>query len=1042
MHEKSRTLGLDIGTNSIGWALIESDTAGTVGKVLGIGVRVFPEGVNRDQQGAEHSKNEDRRIARGMRRQIARRARRKAVLRRSLIAAGLLPTDREAQRLLDELDPYVLRREGLTRRLEPHEFGRVLVHLNQRRGFLSNRKADRGRAKENSETLQEINALAEAMGTKTLGSYFAEKRTADEHDRIRGQHTRREMYLDEFDRLWTEQAKHHPKLLTDQLRCGRRGKDQHYPKEPEPLRNRKSNSLLDEFGLYGILFFQRSLYWPKSVIGRCELTGEKRCPRADRVAQRFRLLNEVNNLRILPDYGESRLLTEIQREKVIAALSKSKEQTFDQLRKAIGLLDSDTFNLERAERKKLLGLPIDAALAKKDLFHKAWDKLAEELKTNIVRSLLNDEESEIRRKAIQEWGCTEELAGKLVDFDPTSYADGYASYSLSAISRLLPHLERGLRLMANDATDSALHAAGFLRPDEKAVRQSDHLPDVPPEIINPIVRQAMYEVRKLVHAVIREFGKPDHIHVELAREAKGNVDQRAKQIRDMRDNERRRDEAAEWIRQQPSNPKVTRDSIQRYLLWKEQGEICIYSGRTISPGQLFGGEVDLDHILPYSKSLDNSLMNKVVAFRSENIRKGQQTPWQWLAEREAERFTHVLQRARKLPFGKRQRFSMQEVILDDFLARQLSDTAYITTCVRQYLLRLGIDIVCTKGQSTAELRHLWGLNTVLRDDDLNLKNREDHRHHAIDALVIALTDRSRLIKLARTRGDDVEALPPPWGNFREQVEELVDGIKVSFRVKRRIAGELHKDTIYGATHKNVATKMADRGHAKLWVEDEKLFTYRKPIEDLSPSMILQIRDSRVQEAILERLKQHEIDVQNAKEIPKDVWIEPLYVHPRDGSISEKSHPIRKVRILENDGTIQPIRGGSAFVKPGSNHHVCLFELPGSTDQRPKRELIAVTTLEAIQRVQHKQPIIQRQHPRISDAKFLFSLSGGEMVWATFRGKEGLFVFLNAAGTSQEMRFAIHTDARKKKTIFTAKRNAFNGVKVTVDVLGRIRNAND
>ena len=1051
MTSLSRTLGLDIGTNSIGWALVETSADGTAGSVLALGSRIFPEGVNRDQQGAEHSKNEERRIARGMRRQIARRARRKSALRHALISAGLLPEDADELRRLHTLDPYVLRSEGLRRLLEPFELGRVLVHLNQRRGFLSNRKADRGKTNENEGLNQELNELAAAMGAKTLGEHFAEKRFENEHQRIRGKHTRREMYIDEFHRLWTFQEKYHPELLTEQLRYGRQGKDQKYPRDPQPLLRRNGRRLLDQFGIYGILFFQRSLYWPKSVIGRCELTGEKRCPRADRVAQRYRLLSEVNNLRILPEYGEARPLTPEERTKVLEELSKSNERTFDQLRKALGLLDSDTFNLERADRKKLLGLPVDMALSRKDpksngkrqFFHTAWHRYSEDMKNAIVRSLLDDESHQIQSKAIHEWGCSEELAEKLVDFDPTSIADGYASYSRSAIERLLPHLERGLRVMGNDAWDSALHAAGFLRPDERAVRQSDQLPDVPAEIANPIVRQAMYEVRKLVHSVIREFGKPTHLHVELARSAKGNAEQRAKSIRIMRENERRREEAAEWIRERGVTP--TRDSIQRYLLWHEQNEECVYSGRMISPAQLLGGEVDIDHILPYSKSLDNSLTNKVIVFRSENVLKGQRTPWQWLAEGDPEKYSHVLQRARRLAFGKRQRFSQKEVKLDDFLARQLSDTAYITTCVRQYLSRLGIDIVCTKGQSTAELRQKWGLNTVLREDTLNLKNRDDHRHHAIDALVIALTDRSRLIKLSRTCGDDEEKLPLPWNGFRDQVKELADGIKVSHRVSRGISGALHEDTIYGATSKPQHASNLPRPHAKGWIEEVGTFVIRKPLASLTPAMIDEIRDPHVKALVIARLKKFGIDHRaKGARISKEVWIEPLRVIPKSGKVSTKSHEIKYVRVLRVDQTIQPIRGESAFVKPGNTHHIALFELPGSSSDKVKRDMIAVSMLEAVRRQQRGEQLIQRTHPSIPDAKFLFSLSQGEIVLANFGGEADLYVFRTAAATTTQMRFSHHCDSRTSADLklFTARPNTLDAVKVTVDLLGRIRNAND
>lgn len=1033
-------LGLDLGSNSVGWALIDEANS----KLIAMGSRIFSEGVDRDQTGSEHPKNEQRRIARGMRRQIARRSRRKGVLRRALVECDLLPREPEQQRELDSLDPYDLRRRALEQKLTPHEIGRLLIHLNQRRGFLSNRKADRARAKENSEMLAEISELAGKMGDQTLGQYFAVKRDANPLDRVRGKHTLRQMYLDEFEKIWEAQRLFYPELLTDGLKYGRRGKLS-YPREPEPLRKRKSNSLLREFGLHGILFFQRALYWPKSVVGRCELEPkQKRCQKADRAAQRFRLLHEVNNLRIIPQRGEPRDLKPDERATVISFLADKKERTFDELRKCLDLLEGDGFNLEAGDRRKLQGMPIDALLAHKDLFGKKWHARPEAEKTQIVRSLIDEDEETVRRKATTEWVCSPELAERLID---TDLGDGYTAYSREAIEKLLPHLERGLPLTSRDEKPSALSEAGYLRADQRVPNQRNDLPLVPDDIVNPLVRQALFEVRKVVNAIIREYGKPAAIHIELAREVKGTSFTRAKDSTRMRERERLRDAAAEQIRAWPGGYRVSRDAIERYLLWKEQGEVCIYSGRPISPQQLLGGEVDIDHILPYSKSLDNSLANKVVAFRSENQRKGQRTPYEWLAETEPAKFEAILQRAAKLPIdirnGKRLKLQQPTVELDQFLNRQLTDTAYITSKVLEYVRCLGCDIVASKGQCTFELRHMWGLDGVLRDDGLELKNREDHRHHAVDALVIALTNRKRLQELARVRGTD-QQLAPPWNSFRHDVQQLVNTILVSHRVSRKVAGALHEETLYGPTTKPQHKTSDERPHAAGWIEQSGVFVVRKKVEDLTPSMVGQIRDAHVKEIILARLRERKIDPATATKFPKDIWQPPLQMVRKAGRVTTAANIIQRVRVLRSDLTIQPIRGGSAFVKPGNTHHICLFELPGSTPQKPKREMIAVSMLQAIARVRRKEPLVQRQHPTNSEAKFLLSLSYGEMVEANIRGTQGYFVFRTAASTQGQIYFTLHTDARPSSEMkkLAVKANTFHGSKVAVDPLGRVRRATD
>jgi CRISPR-associated endonuclease Csn1 len=1064
----SYTLGLDLGSSSIGWAIVDDEGR----QIVAAGVRVFPEGVGRDKQGGELSKNEARRKARGMRRQTIRRACRKRRLRQALVKTGLLPEvallpryderrvewEREQFRLDD---PYALRACALTERLDPFEIGRVFLHLGQRRGFLSNRKTDRANKKESSDLLAEINALASELGERTLGQYLDALQASDSQARLRGWHTRRDMYEREFEAIWTAQQRHHPNLLTEKLKYGSAGR-QSYPCKPQ---KRDASDLVERHGLHGLIFFQRPMYWPKSVVGQCELEPkQRRCPRADRVAQRCRLLQEVNNLRLLDtSSAEERPLRQEERELLLRYLERSKEKKFDDIRKEfcrkLSVPETILFNLERGERKKMDGMPTDALLAKKDLFGSKWHDRPEEEKDRIVRALLDDEktdavhEEEIYRLADTEWGIDRATAERLLDVD---FPTGYASFSRVALEKLRPHLERGLLLMTRDGTPSALAEAGYLRPDQREVNQKEYLPK-PPRLTNPLVRQALYEVRRLVNAILREYGMPKRIHIELAREVKGTAIDRARRTHDMRKREWTRDDAAEEIRK--IGVKVTRDAIDRYILWEEQRRECIYSGRAISQVQLFGGEIDVDHILPRGRSLDNSLMNRVVCFRAENADKRDRTPHEWLAATNPGKYEAVLQRTKCLPYPKAQRFRQAHLELDDFFARQFVDTTYITTQVHQYVRCLGTDLLCSKGMHTADLRHHWGLNTVLRTDERDQKNRDDHRHHAVDAIVIALTDRSRLQLLAGLykRGrQEGEVLPEPWPHFRDAVETAVNAINVSHRVQRKVRGALHEETIYGPTQKSNRQRDGERPWAKEWIEQPEHFVYRKPLETLTLAEVEHIRDERVRELVIERLQRHGItagrkkrgksgeeEASSAKGIPKEVWKEPLYLTPRKGKSSARPAVIKTVRVVKKEGTIRPIRGGSAYVKPGSIHHLCIFEFTDERGRR-KREAKFVSMLEAAQRKKEHKPIVQRIHPERPNARFVMSLSRGEMVFGTFKGKEQLVRLITSVSTERKMSFAPHTDARPSKelTKYSVNANTLNARKVIVDVLGRLRWAND
>lgn len=1021
------TLGLDIGANSIGWALIEDGT-----RILDAGVRVFPAGVDKFDTKRECSKNETRRTARGMRRQIARRARRKRLLRDALIDAKLWPIDAAARDDLLRLNPYELRARGLDEPLPPQHFGRALIHLAQRRGFKSNRKS-KADAKEASEVLAEMNELdarREQAGCRTIGEYFFRHFPhAGEHERhddlalerVRNWHTRRSMYEKEFEELWQSQS-------------SRDGETARLLNRDPELKQR----------VHHLIFFQRELYWPKSMIGRCELEPRQpRCPRADRLAQRFRLLQEVNNLQYLDeDTGEIRPLAPEQRALLLEKLERRRDMSFRDIRTTLGLHESVQFNLERGERGKLKGMVTDAELANKHIFGKQYWELGDATKDAIVRAVLEEaDESKLIERAMTEWGLEEAAAKRLAAVD---LPGGYLHLSRTALEKLVPHMERGLLYMSGDDSPSALSEAGYLRPDQIQRRIQLDLPD-PPDLPNPVVRQALYEVRKMVNTILREYRRkfrdpdwrPDHIHVELARNAKASAEERQKMSKRRAKRELERDDAAEEIRtyarERDPMIRVTRSRIDKLLLWKEQKGDCPYCDRSISMSQLFSGDADVDHILPYSRTLDDSFENRVVGHVRCNRDKGNRMPYEWLGERHPQRYDQMLQRVRALQWGKRKRFIQKELDLDKAITRHLNDTRYISRAVVEYvrcLMEQPHHVLCPKGSHTATLRRMWGLDSILSESgdspawafnaELNPgeKNRADHRHHALDAIVLALTDHVRLQELARRVQDD-DPLPEPWHGFRDHARHAVEVMRVSHRVRRRVSGALHEDTHYGPT------------------DTAGEYVVRKPLEALTPSMAMDIRDTAIRELVLARLAQHGVECGRGTEgsIPVEVWREPL-------CMKKSGVPVRKVRLIRREKTIRPIRSGTAFVKPGSTHHVSLFKLSGNGQD--EFDAVFTTTLDAIERIKRRQPIITARHPDDPNAEFLFSLSQSEMLLLEIDGHDRLFRFDTAASTSKQMWFLPHTSAdvhgrvsKKPNTLMKA-----NPRKVTIDPLGRVRWAND
>ena len=362
---------------------------------------------------------------------------------------------------------------------------------------------------------------------------------------------------------------------------------------------------LDAFGLFGLIFFQRPMYWPKSVVGLCELEPkERRCPRADRRAQKFRLLQELNNLRYTdPDDREECSLDDEQLALLLDYLGSREKATFDQIKKKLGFLESVKFTLESGKRPGLKGSIVDYRMAA--AVGKEWHERPEDEKDAIVRLLLNNEGEDelVAKKLVDEFGFTAEQADNALDVD---FPAGYLHLSLKAINKLLPHMELGLVYQAaSDPERSALHAAGYLRRDELRRRLFHKLPDPCRlrsgdlrigDIPNPVVKRTLVELRRVVNAIIREYGKPAAVHLEMARLMQMGPEKRSEYNSQMREREAEREAAADEVRN--LGVKVNRDSILRQLLWKEQLHECVYCGKPISQKQLFTGEADIDHILP------------------------------------------------------------------------------------------------------------------------------------------------------------------------------------------------------------------------------------------------------------------------------------------------------------------------------------------------------------------------------------------------------------------------------------------------------------
>lgn len=1056
-----------MGVASIGWAAIFPES-----KRIDCGVRVFPAGVDNFNSPSEKHPNLDRRAARGARRRIRRKAARKELICGFFQELGWMPVEEEARKSWDGLNVYELRSRAISQKISLPKLGRIILHINQRRGFLSLRKSEKASAdKETQGMLGSISALQNAIdasGYKTLGNYLYQLyRNKGITERIRDRHTRRSMLHEEFSLIWETQSAFHPEL-TDALRYGHVGKLENPTKVVKPIPRQCDQTLLEQFGFENLTFFQRKVYWPINSIGRCELEPEEsRAPVADRRFQEFRMLQEVNNLRLIDNsvagIPVERPLTPKECSVLIDFLSARKDADFENIKKTLchnkelreslpGLPAQLSFNLESGGRTKISGMATDTLLAK--AYGKDWFCLPAPTKNLICDALLapaaTDEDIRTGLESIPDLE-SDRIESLLEISLPTSYGH----LCVKALEKLLPPMRSGMVYMAKDKSSSALHAAGYVRRDERSLGAVELLPsfqalidpasaDFDPhqaEINNPLVLRAITELRKVVNGVIRKYGKPLGIHLEMARDLKMSAKQRDEYQKRTRKFEKERSSATEDLESMGLIPN--RDAIQLHRLWKEQVEVCIYSGRPITVTDLVSGDLDIDHIYPYSKSADDSMANKVLCFANENRDKGNRTPCQWLADSDPSRYEQILQRAKKLPHGRYKRFITREVP-EGFVARDLNDTAWMARAASQYLARIfpqPHQVLGIKGAHTALLRDQWELHSLLRDDGLDLKNRDDHRHHALDAIVIALCNQSRIQaltracvfklqqKAAKESGKRIyhlrvtgDKLSPPWESFRDDAAASLNAIWVSHRPKHKISGPLHKETNYG---KN----------------SEGLLVIRKPVKTLSVKQVEGICDPTIKTIVKAYIAMSGGEVASLKSIPAAT---PLTM--------PSGIPIRKVRtaIPYAHITLRPGTPHETHVQSAATHHLGIFSLG---DKNYNFE--PVTLFEATRRLRSREPVVQKRYKGMpSHAEFLFYLCPGDSLMATIDGEDQLFVFNTVASTTLQVMFAHHTDAAAKhdhpgtgKSLLrsckpsTFEKNFPNARKVNVLPTGEIRRAN-
>ena len=913
--------GIDVGIASCGWAVIDTKKQA----ILAMGSRCFeaPEEPDNRKQ-----KNAHRREKRGMRRVTSRRADRLKQVRRVIEEFGLLddPSPEHFRSLKKHPpDPWQARIKGLSSQLTPNQAAAALIHIAKHRGFKSNSKHDAGDT-DGKNMLKEVAKWEKLHGERTYAQGVIDKERKAEPDNPKRRRNRegdyrftppRDMLLDEAKQIIALQRQ----LGAGWATC-----------EFEKL-------------YISAAFYQRDLRSSECQVGFCPFEpGQKHTSKSAYSFERFRFVQTlVHNCKV--ESGENqRHLTPNELQRAMEGFGQRDGLTFKQLAQKVRLAENEKFVRVKTvndEKSDVTGAKSKASPGTyalyKSLRDTGWDELAgaPEILDRIAEILTHNNGLAGIRERIQALSIAPETVEALMESaEAGAFKDfsGTADISAKAARKLIPHMLQG------KVYSDACKSVGYPYAAAQQISISD--------IRNATVQRALTQAVKQVELLVRKFGRPKRIGVELVREVgksakvRGEIDSANKTRASER--ERNRENFVGDVKGLVTDDWRPSDhQLERYELMKEQGYKCPFCNGHLTPDLIISylNPLQTEHIYPKSRSQDDSYVNKVVACTTCNQNKKNMTPWEWMGGDEARwrsfeaRINTMFPSSRKKGEGKKREKNKR--LLDktfaereqSFLNRNLVDAQYIARALRSKLTELypesytggtigqdgGTQYVQTRpGRITAELRRAWLKGWK--------KDRKDDRHHAMDALIVALTDQDMVSRLTNAykwmdeRGLRLRVpnLDPPWPTFTKDALDAYCGKGnhgkwlVCRTENRRARGALHKETF-------LSKRIEDDGSQK--------FYKRIAIGKLKTSDLDNIKDHRIREAI-------------------EDWIErgkPKSAPPRSANGDE----IRKLRLPDtkiktaiqtnshNMGGKNPRRQGGYAENPnGSMVRVDVFSVNG------------------------------------------------------------------------------------------------------------------
>jgi CRISPR-associated endonuclease Csn1 len=1045
-----KVLGLDIGIASVGWAAVEIDDekllqvdpeTGEIlrGRILGLGVRTFTQAENpKDGKSLALPRREKR----SARKRLRRRRYRLEKIKQLFIDNNILSLD-QIKSILEpqayEKNSWQLRAHGLERKLENNELLRTLYHIAKLRGY-----------KPQKTELEDDKKKSEDGKVKTA---------------IR----------DNSHKLEQEGLLTFPQLLTrwnSNDKPYRNKTDSYTNSIPRNLVENEARLILERQSSFGLTFINKAFInkfieiafsqesamdrkQMEKMIGECTFEKkELRAPKSSYSSELFTLLTKIANLSLRTIDNPEKIELTLDQKNKIKNLALSKQNiTYKAIRKELDLDDNVVFKglnysnirdkngkSKDSESDKFIELKGYHSIKKiyDDFGNEEFNSLKNDVKKfdKICEILTTTKTEEESLKELKEIVKTE-IAEKLNNISFSKYIH----ISLKALHKINPYLEQG------NGYAKACELAGYKHYDVSSENfKFDYLPSFEElqkkeinfaRIKNPVVHRAVCQVRKVVNAIIREYGRPDQINIEFTRDAKNSKKQRDKILKGQKQFQEQKDLANKECLNLGLNPDEGANAL-RLRLWRQQNEKCIYSGKDIKIEHLKDySSLDIDHIIPYSRSLDDSLNNKVLCFASENRQKGNKIPVEYfgLDSAEWQVFKNRVINS-QLPMPKKNRLLKEKYEnSDDFIERNLRDTSYAVKYTADYIksfLRLNDNdkiknkVQTRNGSLTAFLRHNWGFDKVRSAGD---------KHHAVDALVCAVSTQgmvqhlSNFTKRKEEKGREWlkkfannSQAPTPWGDkesFRNEVQFYLDKIFVSRAPRRKASGEIHQETIRSS--KKLDTKGVSGIRTKLTSLKAKNGNELQNIifdDDRSSNSVYQV--------LKERLEEYNWDSEKA-------FANEIRMRRKDGT---DGPIIKSVRTKDTQKSGLKVRNGIA-----NNGDMLRVDVFSKTEKGKKKFYLVPVYLKDF-----ASGVLLNKNNEESNTellKFCFCLHKDELF--SYQEKDNskeIFCYYRGFDIdSNRISFDLHDSSNKdttgkRKNLRFSPRSVFSFKKYTVDVLGK------